>query len=278
MPSKNWQQEIFNCRCPISVDATMLRWHMANRNAIYSFSNVFSSNVYHRYREFDKQGLSKLLVVMLVGVQETQSRGHFVRMYRKNTWNITASEMQMHGHGDLLDKKGQQNVKTSCCFLNIRYLRGWWNFPEFFEINLMPLLFRLLRNNSYCINTYIALVFLCSVFGSNSFSFSQTNDHILPFIEQSFQCQSCWHQFPSSQLPPCPFFGRVAHFSNRHACVTFWTHSWHATGNSKPGSLCKKCDIGDPQCTCTCVHGIGVVVTVITVATVHDFMCIEKCL
>ena len=29
---------------------------------------------------------------------------------------------------------------------------------------------------------------------------------------------------------------RVVHFSNRHACVIFWTHRWPATGNSKPDS------------------------------------------
>ena len=28
----------------------------------------------------------------------------------------------------------------------------------------------------------------------------------------------------------------VVHFANRHACVTFWTHSCLATGNSKPDS------------------------------------------
>ena len=28
----------------------------------------------------------------------------------------------------------------------------------------------------------------------------------------------------------------VVHFANRHACVTFWTHSCPATGNSKPDS------------------------------------------
>ena len=28
----------------------------------------------------------------------------------------------------------------------------------------------------------------------------------------------------------------VVHFPNRHACVTFWTHSCPATGNSKPDS------------------------------------------
>ena len=28
----------------------------------------------------------------------------------------------------------------------------------------------------------------------------------------------------------------VVHFSNRHTCVTFWTHSWPATENSKPDS------------------------------------------
>ena len=26
------------------------------------------------------------------------------------------------------------------------------------------------------------------------------------------------------------------HFANRYACVTFWTHSWPTTGNSKPNS------------------------------------------
>ena len=28
----------------------------------------------------------------------------------------------------------------------------------------------------------------------------------------------------------------VVHFANRHACETFWTHSFPATGNSKPDS------------------------------------------
>ena len=28
----------------------------------------------------------------------------------------------------------------------------------------------------------------------------------------------------------------VVHFANRHACVTFWTHSCPVTGNSKPDS------------------------------------------
>ena len=28
----------------------------------------------------------------------------------------------------------------------------------------------------------------------------------------------------------------VVHFATKHACVTFWTHSWPATGNSKPDS------------------------------------------
>ena len=28
----------------------------------------------------------------------------------------------------------------------------------------------------------------------------------------------------------------VVHFANWHACVTFWKHSWSATGNSKPDS------------------------------------------
>ena len=28
----------------------------------------------------------------------------------------------------------------------------------------------------------------------------------------------------------------AVHFANRHACVTFWTHSCPATGNSKPDS------------------------------------------
>ena len=29
---------------------------------------------------------------------------------------------------------------------------------------------------------------------------------------------------------------RVVHFSIRHACMTFWTHRWPATGNSEPDS------------------------------------------
>ena len=50
----------------------------------------------------------------------------------------------------------------------------------------------------------------------------------------------------------------VVNFATRHACVTFWTHSWPATGKPRPTRLCKKCDIGAPECTS--VHGIGIVV------------------
>ena len=92
----------------------------------------------------------------------------------------------------------------------------------------------------------------------------------------------------------------VVHFANRHACVTFWTHSCPATGNSKPDSpyqpacVRSECDIGAPECTS--VHGIGIVVLnkwmkcatknqsllastpwshkchMITLVTVHDFI------
>ena len=42
----------------------------------------------------------------------------------------------------------------------------------------------------------------------------------------------------------------VAHFANRHACVTFWTHSCPATGNSKPDSPYK------PACVRTVTSGL----------------------
>ena len=38
--------------------------------------------------------------------------------------------------------------------------------------------------------------------------------------------------FPQGWGVKCLY--RVVHFADRHACVTFWTHSRPATGNSKP--------------------------------------------
>ena len=42
----------------------------------------------------------------------------------------------------------------------------------------------------------------------------------------------------------------IAHFANRHACVTLWTHSCPATGNSKPDSPYQ------PACVRTVTSGL----------------------
>ena len=55
----------------------------------------------------------------------------------------------------------------------------------------------------------------------------------------------------------------VRTFVNRHACVTFWVHSWPTTANSKPGSpwiptrLFKKCDVGASWYVCHCARHRG---------------------
>ena len=56
----------------------------------------------------------------------------------------------------------------------------------------------------------------------------------------------------------------VRTFVNRHACVTFWVHSWPTTANSKPDSpwiptrLFKKCDVGASGYVCHCSRHRGV--------------------